>query len=444
MKISVVTPTHDTKWIKEAWLSLKAQTHEDFEWLVSVNDRSGTRTRIRARAAEVNLLTGGDARVRVVEDNSVFEGVGARKKTAFSEASGEVLLEMDHDDMLAPNALEEVAKAFEDPEVGFVYSDYADFDGSATGEDQGQVTYRHPQVRPGWVANGFKFYDYFIDGPRPAVYECVRSFPPTAMAVGLIYWAPNHLRAWRASVYKEVGGHDPAYKVCDDHELVVRTYLVTKFRHVELPLYLYRVSDDNTWKKNIDEIARLTKNVQYQYLERLVLREASLLQMPVYDLGSALVAREGWKTVDVEESEGGRKMDVVADLNERWPWEDGSVAAFRASDFLEHLPDKAHTMSEIHRCLRPGGWLLSATPSTDGRGAFQDPTHVSFWNQNSFWYWTRKEQARYIRNKAVQFQEVHLYTQFPTKWYEDNNISYVYANLVAVKSDYDGPGEKGF
>ncbi len=29
------------------------------------------------------------------------------------------------------------------------------------------------------------------------------------------------------------------------------------------------------------------------------------------------------------------------------------------------------------------GWFLSQTPSTDGRGAFQDPTHVSMWNSNS-------------------------------------------------------------
>jgi O-antigen biosynthesis protein len=37
--------------------------------------------------------------------------------------------------------------------------------------------------------------------------------------------------------------------------------------------------------------------------------------------------------------------------------------------------------------LVPGGWLLAATPSTDVRGAFQDPTNCSFWNvPNSFWY----------------------------------------------------------
>jgi O-antigen biosynthesis protein len=379
MKISVVTPTHDTQWMREAWQSLLAQTHADFEWLVFVNDKTGGRTRVQARANEVAAMTGGDPRVRVVLDYSVFEGVGSRKKTAFADASGEILLELDHDDMLTANALAEVAKAFEDPEIGFVYSDYADFDGAEPFGDelvQGSITYRHPDVRQSWINNGFQFYDRQILGsPRPGFYECVRAFPPIALAMSLIFWAPNHLRAWRADVYRAVGGHNPEYKLCDDHELVIRTYLISKFHHIPLPLYLYRVSGDNTWAKNIDEIDRLTRALQSQYLERLVLREAVLSGLPAYDLGSAIVGREGWRTVDIERNPEGPKIDVVADLRERWPWEDGSVAAFRASDFLEHLPNKAHTMSEIWRCLKPGGWLLSCTPSTDGRGAFQDPTH---------------------------------------------------------------------
>jgi glycosyltransferase involved in cell wall biosynthesis/predicted SAM-dependent methyltransferase len=455
MKISVITPTHDTQWLREAWLSLLAQTHVDFEWIVTVNDKTGGRTRVQTRANEVAQMTAGDPRVRVVLDYSVFEGVGSRKKTAFADAAGEVVLELDHDDLLTPTALAEVSKAFEaDPDVGFVYSDYADFDDASGPDqpfDQGTITYRHPDVRPSWIKNGFRFYDYSVEGPRPGVYECVRSFSPSAMSVSLIFWAPNHLRAWRRSVYMAVGGHNPQYKLCDDHELVIRTYLTSKFKHIELPLYLYRVSGDNTWSKSIKEIDDLTRSLQSAYLERLVLREAELLGMPVYDLGSAIVGRQGWKTVDMvqedldngEDGKNAVKVDVIADLRERWPWEDGSVAAFRASDFLEHLPDKAHTMSEIWRCLRPGGWLLSCTPSTDGRGAFQDPTHQSYWNQNAFWYFTRREQARYIRNKTVCFQEVHLYTTFPSKWYEENDISYVYANLIAIKPDHHGPGEKG-
>ena len=47
----------------------------------------------------------------------------------------------------------------------------------------------------------------------------------------------------------------------------------------------------------------------------------------------------------------------------------------RAVDFLEHVADKVALFNEVYRLLAPGGLLLSQTPSTDGRGAFQDPTH---------------------------------------------------------------------
>jgi hypothetical protein len=47
-------------------------------------------------------------------------------------------------------------------------------------------------------------------------------------------------------------------------------------------------------------------------------------------------------------------------------------------------------MNEIWRILKPGGIVDISVPSTDGRGAFQDPTHVSFWNINSFMYYCQQ------------------------------------------------------
>jgi SAM-dependent methyltransferase len=96
-------------------------------------------------------------------------------------------------------------------------------------------------------------------------------------------------------------------------------------------------------------------------------------------------------------------------------------------------------MNEIYRVLVPGGWLISRTPSTDGRGAFQDPTHVSFWNENSFWYYTRREQANFIRGLRARFQAKRLEQAFPSKWHEAHNILYVYADLVALKGQRE-PG----
>lgn len=86
--------------------------------------------------------------------------------------------------------------------------------------------------------------------------------------------------------------------------------------------------------------------------------------------------------------------DVVADLSQPWPWPDGSVQFIRAYDVFEHLPDKRRTMNEAWRVLVPGGRLELVVPTTDGRGAFQDPTHVSFWTPNDLFYYTAGDPHR--------------------------------------------------
>jgi SAM-dependent methyltransferase len=87
-------------------------------------------------------------------------------------------------------------------------------------------------------------------------------------------------------------------------------------------------------------------------------------------------------------------------------------------------------MSEIHRVLAPGGWAFIEVPSTDGRGAWQDPTHVSFWNENSFWYYSKKSHAQFIRNTKIKFSSMRL----ETNWWKDN-IAVVNVHFVAIKDN---------
>lgn len=84
------------------------------------------------------------------------------------------------------------------------------------------------------------------------------------------------------------------------------------------------------------------------------------------------------------------KPDQLLDVRSGLPYETGSVDMVRADDFLEHIPigQVVPVIEEIWRILKPGGIFESSTPSTDGRGAFQDPTHVSFWNRNSWLYYS--------------------------------------------------------
>lgn len=92
---------------------------------------------------------------------------------------------------------------------------------------------------------------------------------------------------------------------------------------------------------------------------------------------------EGFVCVDLADA------DIVADLNETWPFGDNSIEYLRCFDGLEHLRSNLFSMNEAYRVLKPNGIFEIFVPSTDGRGAFQDPTHISFWNENSFWYYCK-------------------------------------------------------
>ena len=93
-------------------------------------------------------------------------------------------------------------------------------------------------------------------------------------------------------------------------------------------------------------------------------------------------------------------------------------------------------MKEIYRCLADYGWAIIDVPSTDGRAAFQDPLVASFWNTNSFWYYTKSDFGRSI-DMPVKFQLNRADNYYPTQFEEFHNMMYAKVHLVKLP-------EKGF
>lgn len=399
MKLSIFTPTHNTKYLKELEQTILQQTHKDWEWVVLLNN-----------GAEYESI---DPRIKIYKSKQYTTSVGALKKEACSLCTGDVLVEVDHDDLLTNDCLEEVNKVFEEKQdVGFVYSDNAKLSDSF-------IPYNKAY---GWT------YKRFMFGDRELI--SMDSFKPTPYRMSYIWFQPDHVRAWRKSVYDEVGGHNPELSICDDQELMIRTYLHSKFYHIPKTLYVYRIMNDssNTWIKRNKEIQVKTKELHDDYIYALAERFADINDLKKIDLCGGFNSPKGYTSIDKFNG------DIVADLEKGIPLPDNSCGVVRAHDALEHIKNSQFLMNEIHRVLAPGGILLSMTPSTDGRGAFQDPTHISFWNENSFWYYTREAQAKYIHQENL-FWEAKLATVFPSKWHEENNISYVIARLEVKKDE---------
>lgn len=137
---------------------------------------------------------------------------------------------------------------------------------------------------------------------------------------------------------------------------------------------------------NVDKSAQTKKELAGQIMENIKIDicQKNYDKIKV-DIGCGSRKPEGFIGVDIYPWHG---VDIVADLTKIFPFPDNTVDEIRAYDCLEHLPNIIHSMNEIWRICKPGATVDILVPSTDGRGAFQDPTHVSFWNINSFMYYS--------------------------------------------------------
>ena len=416
--IAVITPLHKEgrAYVEEAYRSLVKQTHGKWTWIVLENHGGHLPDAIRS-----------DKRVKVVRDKAGLEGIGALKRAACAAAKpAPYVVELDCDDLLTPTALERIAATFEKEKADFVYSDFAEF------EDKGDK----------WVpsvfnpAFGWESYEILVAGRPKGNLRAMRAPEATYHNVRLVDWAPNHVRAWRSKAYWAVGGHDASLSVADDHDLIVRMVLAGK-KFVRIPecLYLYRIHGQNTVATRNAEIRQGTEAVYNKTIWPLAEAFADrprddghgLLKV---DLCGGIDGYKDYLTLDLEGAA------VTCDLNERWPLEDSSVGVLRAHDAIEHLRDPIHTMSEAFRVLAPGGFFMILVPSTNGEGAFCDPTHRSFWNKRSFRYYTEASMARYIRFQG-RFQVSRVLEWCPNG---EKDLPYVEAHLFCVKDGFRAMG----
>lgn len=406
-KFSIITAEHSTKnapYLLELYESIISQTYSNWEWVIYLNNGM-----LKDNVPSVIRL---NPKV-VIVDGENNPNIGFLKNRAFNCGSGDILVEADHDDILIENCLEKLNEAFQDQTIGFCYSDNA-------------VYHMQDKFVPYNEAYGWKHRMYSWKGK---LLFAMNSFKPTSHSVGFIWYAPDHVRAWRKEVYQKIGGHNPDLSICDDHELCIRTYLLTKMHHIPEVLYIYRITGDNTWLERNQAIQTKTIELFNQYAMQLAEKDADDRKLLKVDIGGGINGRPGYLTVDQQGA------IINCNLNEGIPLPDNSVGVLNASHIIEHLHDKNKTMSEIHRVLAHGGWAFIEVPSTDGRGAFQDPTHVSYWNQNSFLYYTDGYLANFIRNKTIKFQAFRCETWFPNEWLRNLNVCVTTAWLVAIKPE---------
>lgn len=201
--ISVVMPVYNTEpaELRQAVASLHEQLYEG--WELCIGDDASNRSDTVSVIDELSS----DPRIRVARlpRNS---GISAATNAALGLAGGAFVAFMDHDDVLKPHALAQVARWLDaDPSLDVVYTDEDKVD------SQGQLS--EPHLKPDWS-------------------------PDLLMSLNYV----SHLTVIRRDLVERAGGLRSDFDGSQDYDLLLRvTELTDRIAHIPEPLYSWRKSD---------------------------------------------------------------------------------------------------------------------------------------------------------------------------------------------------------
>ena len=207
--ISVIMPTCETDpaLLQDAIDSVRSQWYTHWELCISDDASTSEET-----LAVIGKNVADETRIRFVGQTE-RRGISSNTNAALELAVGDFCAFLDHDDLMAPHALYEVAAAaFARPEVKLIYSD----------EDKiglsGERT--EPHFKPDWNPDLLLSQNYVC-----------------------------HLMAIRRDVLSQIGLCRPGYEGAQDHDLLLRVSRVVEqheVHHIAQILYHWRMTPDST------------------------------------------------------------------------------------------------------------------------------------------------------------------------------------------------------
>jgi O-antigen biosynthesis protein len=399
MRLSLFTPTHNPKYLLDTYKSLQLQSVQDWEWIVLPNNR----------CADIPEPIRLDSRVRVVPGGN-DTNIGALKRKACDACSGNAFIEMDHDDLLTPgDALSRIREQFQ-AGAGFVYSDVAVFRFKPKENTYSEFAFSSH--------HGWKTYDIHVYG-RKLKASCTFEVSPRSLCE--IYYAPDHVRCWSRKAYYEAGGHNPDLSVCDDHELMIKTYLSgAKFSHTGGCHYLYRMFDSNTVIARNREIQDTTRKLKEAYLKLLI--ASWLKRHGLAKLDLTTLRKQGWKADQSLVQGFGTDCygHIVADMELQ------KLSGLQVREF----------MNEAYKALVPGGYLTLIVPDFQSRMSYADVEWQTQFSDASMYPYTQKEGATVNGNIRCRFQQIACNVVYPTDWHRRNDFKLLRFDLAALKGQH--------
>ena len=262
MLVSYYTPLYLTgsKRLYATLQTLQAQTNPNWEWVL-MDDSPADHTVTEEAAKQICQ---NEYRVHYYRISPCTGGnVGEAKFRATSLCNGELLAELDHDDLLGNLMTQKLIDAADKyPECGFFYTDCIfcepDFN-TANLKFPKDFALGYGQYERQQVVQPLTGETYFTD--------VIIAAPINPATIRHIVGVPNHIRCWRKDTLQEIGGYNRKLEVADDFELLIRTFINTGMCHIRYYGYFQLMYGDNTQIKKQREIQQnvhLVSNVYHK------------------------------------------------------------------------------------------------------------------------------------------------------------------------------------
>ncbi len=212
---SIFTTTYNTyEKINRAYNSVKSQTLRDWEWVI-IDDSPDDAHFHYLR----DTIFRDDPQVRLYRRAKNSGSIGNVKNEAVALCRGKYCVELDHDDELMPSILQEAAQVMDNNDtIGFVYSDFINVYESSTNGPSDNFKYSD------FISFGYGGYytQYFPEHKQwRYVYITPNINNITASALVAL---PNHPRIWRTDTLHKLGNYSEYLPICDDLEILLRTF----------------------------------------------------------------------------------------------------------------------------------------------------------------------------------------------------------------------------
>jgi len=225
---SIFTSTYNSyNKILRAYSSIKKQTFIDYEWVILDDSPDDS------HFSFLKELFDNNNKVRLYKRSCNSGNIGNVKNEVVSLCRGKYVLELDHDDEILPDVLKDSVECFENnPEIGFIYMDFINIHENGNNFHYGD-----------FICKGYgSYYSQKYNNKWVYVYNTPNI---NNITLSSLVCCPNHPRIWKRESLLEAGNYSEFLPICDDYEILLRTFCTTKMAKIHKLGYVQYMNESN-------------------------------------------------------------------------------------------------------------------------------------------------------------------------------------------------------